>query len=252
MPYRTLAQVGSDGTVKAGPTWNLANATSSVAGIANDKSWFYQMRRNGNATPIRMQHACGAAPSFHHFLDPAAAPSQLTLIFEDMVQAEIAAGTCEVQFGFVEHIVSTTIGDLVGVGFRAGSGTTNDWHCFVKDCPLGTTGNTVSLHDFDTGILMTDPHVLAIVIDGPTQTISWYIDRVLVSSFTPSAVPDRMSAAANNVGPLCGVFAVVPALGDCTVRSHAGGWPQLRIAPYPIGGEPAPSGGSRMYVSIGG
>jgi hypothetical protein len=249
VPFRSVAHVGSDGTFKDGPTWNVGFQTTAAAAQV-DELWYYSMRRNGNAAAARMQHQCGVAPNFHGMLDPNQGLIDAVLVYEEMIRVNIAAGTCEAGFGFFEHIVTTTIGDLVGVGFRAGTGTTNDWHCFLKDCPLGTTGNTVVIHDFDTGILCTDSHKLAIVIDGRTKTVEWYIDRTLVSSYTPVAPLDRMSAAANNAGPLIGVFAVVPALGDITVYSHAGGYPQVRLATYPVGGDPPPpSAGGGMWVS---
>jgi hypothetical protein len=223
----TMALCSTDGNSKLGPTWNNQNAASSGQ-VLHDKLYFFFVRRNAQPAAARLAHTVGIAPSFHGLVDPSSPTYLQTLIFEDVVSATIGAGVCEVQFGFIEHITATVIADLVGVGFRAGTGTGDQWHAFVNDCPTGAAPVTV-LHDFDTGIAMTDPHHLAIVIDGPSKTIGFWIDGVEVSTFTPAAPLDRMAAAANASGPQAMMSAVVPINGDVILRCHAGGFPQLRM-----------------------
>lgn len=245
MPYKVLAHCDAGGVAKGGPSWVLANSTSSTTTVV-DKTSLFQMRRNANAVAARMQHQCGVAPTFHHALDPNTDPTNLVVVFEDLVQGEIAAGACEVVHGYIEHINTVNVADLVGIGFRAG--TDNKWHCFVNDCPTGIAPVT-SRHDFDTSILMTSLHRLTLVINGITKTVNWYIDRVLVSSFTPGALLDRMGSAANTLGPLVLTGAVVPALGDVTIRCRGSGLPQLRVAPFPI--NPVSSGGQTITAYLG-
>jgi hypothetical protein len=208
-----------------GPVWAVANSTTSAAALAQ-KMWCHQMRRNGNATPARMQSAVTAiaAPPFHGLVDPTTPKLPYILILEDMVTATIAAGSPEVLYGLIEHITAGVVNTLVGVGFRAG--TDGLWHCFVRDCPGNTLPVTVR-HDVATAISMSDFHRLSIIIDGSTKTITWMIDRAVASTFTPAAPLDQMGSAAS--GPAAMVAACVPANADVTVRSHAGQGNGIRL-----------------------
>ncbi len=81
-------------------------------------------------------------------------------------------------------------------------------------------------HNFTSTITTALPHRLKIIIDGPTKTITWYIDNVLLSSLTPAAALDRMSTGV--VIPQIMMGAFVPANGDVSVRGYAGSIPLLR------------------------
>lgn len=185
------------------------------------------MRRNGIAAAVRMALTLGTAPSFHNLVDPTGQPAGQSLIFEDYCSVTIAAGVCEAQFGFIEHINSLNIADLVGIGFRTDTGT-GKWVCFVNDCPTGVAPVTVR-DTFTTAANYTDVHHLGILLDGPTKTIYWYIDKAIVHTFTPAASLDRMGAAANATGPQAMYSAVMAASADLTFRFGAGGFPQLRM-----------------------
>lgn len=225
MSTHTLRVMGPDGTqiFGAGLVGGLNFTTS--AGELYDKLWVLRYRRNGNATPQTMVNDSGPAPAFHHLLDPTTAPSSFTIIWENMIQAEIALGACRVIAGFVNWITAGVANTIVGIGFYADSN--NLWHCFVHDCPTGVAPVTV-LHDVATAVLMTSMHRLKFTIDGPTKTITWSIDGVDVSTFTPAAPLDQMGAAVN--GPEVVYGAVVPANGDVTVRGYVGSLPLLRFS----------------------
>jgi hypothetical protein len=247
-----LSQCRTSSAELHGPSWTVANQTTQN-NAAFDELYFLQFRRNGNAAAARMLRTCGVAPNFHGLVDPTLGHDPLqTVIYEELISVTRALGDCDAQFGFFQHIVVTDRTSLVGVGFRGGIDTGDEWHAYVADCPTGAGAVTVR-HDFDTGLAMATARRLSIVIDGPTRTINWYANRTLVSSFTPATPLDRMSAAADALGPQVHIGAVVPALGDITVRCHAGSFPQLRLGLWAVDGDSEPTtGGSKMYVSVGG
>jgi hypothetical protein len=196
---------------------------SSSANIMFDTMWCFSLAKVAGAAAVRMQHVGPPAPPFHALVDPTTPAIAALLVFEDFVTATISALACETVFGFHEHI---TLGDkttLVGIGFRAGAD--HIWHAFVNDCPTNVAPVTVR-RDTTLAPLSTSNHRLSIVIDGRTKTISWWIDGVLVDSWTPGAPLDQMSAAP---GPKVMWSMTCPINGAGTLRMHAGGIPQLRV-----------------------
>lgn len=233
------------GTGLVGPT----NHTSAV-GELNDKLWFYRMRRNANAAASTMYHDIGLAPPFHHLLDPTTVASQYTLVYETIAEANVALGTCRTFWGFCEFLAISGVGtDLLGIGFYADS-TDNLLHSFVRHTPTGAAP-AVSLHDTASAILQTAPHRLKFIIDGSTKTISFYIDNVLLSSYTPGAAIDRMALTANVNGPKVTFGAFVPANGDVSVRAYAGSIPLVRMKVLSGHGYVAPAGGQTITAYVG-
>lgn len=187
-----------------------------------DTMWCFTLTKIAGAAARRMEHRGPHAPSFHALVDPGTPAIQAVIIFEDFVSATISALACETVFGFHEHI---TVGDkttLVGVGFRAGAD--HIWHSFVNDCPTGVAPVTVR-RDTTLAPLSTSFHRLSIVMDGRTKTISWWIDGVLVDSWTPGAPLDLMLAIP---GPKVMWSMTCPINGAGVLRVHGGGIPQLR------------------------
>lgn len=195
---------------------------TAAANVLLDKVWMRTLRRSGVAA-ARVEKSFGLAPGFHHLVDPGTVAHAATLVLEDFVSATIAAGVCGVVFGFAEHITPGDPTTLVGVGFRCGPD--HIWHAFVNDCPTNVAPVTVRRDVAIAGKLSTDLHRLTVVIDGPTKTITWMIDRQTVDTWTPEAPLDQMTAA----GPKTLWAAAVPAAGDATIRYHGGGLPALRL-----------------------
>lgn len=219
--------IDATGTMSYGGQILGVLANTSGAGARQDKMWMYQMRRNGNATPETMRFSLGIAPPFHHLVDPTTTATNNNLVFESLVEADVALGTCRVFAGFCQYITAGTSTTLLGVGFYADD-TDNKWHAFVSDSAAGTAPVTFQ-RDTTLVPLMTSVHRLKLVIDGITKTIYWYIDGTLVDSWTPGAALDRMSPAANVVGPETMVGAFVPASKDVSVRLSGGNLPMVRM-----------------------
>lgn len=206
-----------------GSIGTLEQNQTTAANALVDKIWMRTLRRNGNAAAARMEKQFGLAPGFHHLVDPATVKHAATLVMEDFFSATIAAGACGIVFGLAEHITPGDPTTLVGVGFRCGAD--HIWHTFVNDCPTNVAPVTVRRDVALAGKLATDLHRLTVIVDGPTKTITWMIDRQVVDTWTPSAPLDQMTPG----GPKALWAASVPALGDATIRYHGGGLPQLRL-----------------------
>ncbi|HJQ27688.1 MAG TPA: hypothetical protein VKA60_27640 [Blastocatellia bacterium] len=221
-----IAMVGQNSGAGQGLTYGKVTVTesgqTSVTNALFDRMWMRTLRRNG-AAAARMSHDYGLAPGLHHLVDPTPAPEPATLIFEDYVSAAIAAGVCDVAVGFLEHINSADASTLVGVGFHCGPDLV--WHSFVNDCPTNVAPVTVRRDVALAGKLASDLHRLTVIVDGPSKTISWLIDGITVDSWSPGAPLDQMTAG----GPKMMWAAVVPALGDATIRFHGGGLPNVRL-----------------------
>lgn len=216
------------GASVAGVTDTYGVATTqelNVVTAANallDKVWMRTIRRNALAA-ARMEKHFGIAPGFHHLVDPTTVRHAATLVLEDFVSATIALGACGIGFGIAEHLTPGDPTTLVGVGFRCGAD--HIWHTFVNDCPTNVAPVTVRRDVAIAGMLSTALHRLTVVIDGPTKTITWMIDRQVVDTWTPPAPLDQMTPA----GPKVIWFASVPLNGDATIRYHGGALPQVRL-----------------------
>lgn len=206
-----------------GAAATLEQNQSTAANVLQDKIWLRTLRRNAIAAAARMEKSFGLAPGFHHLVDPATVAHQATLVMEDFFSATIAVGACGIVFGFAEHITPGDPTTLVGVGFRCGAD--HIWHTFVNDCPTNVAPVTVRRDTALAGKLATDLHRLTVIVDGPTKTITWMVDRTVVDAWTPGAALDQMTPA----GPRIIWAASVPANGDATIRYHGGGTPQLRL-----------------------
>lgn len=217
---------GAAGAVGATLPFGETNPAQSGATAADtlsfDDFFCFQIQKLAGAA-ARMQELGPEAPPFHHLVDPTTPAIPQAIVFRDYVAATISALACETVFGFHDHITPTDKSTLVGVGFRAGAD--HVWHAFVNDCPTNVAPVTVR-HDVALAALSSVFHDLAIVIDGRTKTISWYVDHVLVDSWTPSAALDQMLPAP---GPKVMWSMVCPLNGAGILRMHAGGVPQLWI-----------------------
>ncbi len=220
-----MQNIDTAGTLQYGgaPLGVLANTSAGAQRF--DKTWMYAMRRNGNATPETMRFSLGIAPPIHHITDPTTAASRYNLVFESLVEADIAVGSCRVFCGICQYVTAGVANTLLGVGFYADSD--HIWHSFIHDSAAGTAPVTV-VRNTTLSPLTTSLHRMKIVFDGNTKMISWYIDGTLVDSYTPVAPFERMAPAANLVGPEVMIGAVVPASGDVTVRCFGGALPVLR------------------------
>jgi hypothetical protein len=215
-----------------------------------EKLWMRYIFRTANATPETVRQDTGSSPPFHHLLDPGTVASAFTLIYEDLVfVTAITAGVRAV----VGHWQYVTAGDkttLMGIGFYADQ-VDNKWHPFVFDSATGGAPYT-SLYDVTTLLLCTAPHRMKIIIDGPTKTITWYIDGVQVGTYTPVAALRFVAGAANVTGTNVMTGGFVPANQTLTIRNLAGSIPLLRIRVMgtPTVIPPATGGGTSMSVSV--
>jgi PKD repeat protein len=219
---------GANGSATAVmPFGELAPAQSGATAadnVAFDDFFCFQLTKTAGVAAVRMQELGPEAPPFHHLVDPALPAIPYALVLRDYVAAVITAQACETVFGFHGHITPTDKTTLVGVGFRAGAD--HVWHAFVNDCPTNVAPVTVRRDTVLAGKLSSVFHDLAIVIDGRTKTISWYIDHVLVDSWTPGAALDQMLPAP---GPSVMWSMVLPVNGAGQLMMHAGGMPQLWV-----------------------
>lgn len=187
-----------------------------------DGFYCFILNKAAGAAAGRAQQLGPPAPAFHHLVDPSTPAVNEVVVFEDLVSATITALACETVFGFHEHITLGVVNTLVGVGFRAGAD--HIWHAFVNDCPTDVAPVTVR-RDTVLAPLSTSFHRLSLIIDGRSKTIFWYIDDVLVDSWTPGAPLDQMRP----LSPKCMWSLTYPINGAGSIRMHAGGLPQLRI-----------------------
>lgn len=222
--------------------------TTSVAGELNDKLWMYRMRRNGNAAVGTARLDCGPAPTFHHLLDPTTVASQYSVVYENIVQAAVALGDCRTFWGFTQFLTTGVANTLCGVGFYADP-SDNKLHSFVSHTTTGAAPATF-VHDTASAVLQTSPHRIKFIIDGPTKTVSFYIDNTLLSSYTPGAALDRMALTADINGPRVMHGAFVPANGDVSIRAFAGSLPLVRFKVKTNHGTPPSSGGGGMWLSV--
>jgi hypothetical protein len=252
-----LQIIGTQGNQLFGAGAVGAAGTTSITPEILDKLWFYRFRRNGNATPETVRHSAGIAPPFHHLVDPGTVASKFWLIWENVVQAAVAAGDCRVFAGLTQWITPGVATTLLGVGFYADPAD-NLWHCYVHDCPTGLAPITVR-RNTATAKLMTDIHRLKIIFDGAAKTIKWYIDNVVVDTWTPAAPLDRMSSltgtrfagdTAHLTGPEVHIGAFVPANGDVIVRGYAGSPPLIRTVFAATPAITPGSSGTHMMASV--
>jgi hypothetical protein len=221
-----IVMAGASG---AGTTDTYGNSATleanqiTAANVLIDRMWLRTLTRSAQAAAARMEKSFGLAPGFHHLVDPLTVKHAATLIIEDYFSATIVAGACGVVFGFAEHITPGDPTTLVGVGFKCGPD--HIWHAFVNDCPTNVAPVTVRRDTAIAGKLSTDLHRLAVIIDGPTKTISWLIDGAIVDTWKPPAPLDQMTAT----GPKMLWAASVPINGNVTIRYHGGGIPQVRL-----------------------
>jgi hypothetical protein len=224
-------------------------ATGSGHALApGEKLWMRFIFRTANATPETMRQDTGVSPPFHHLLDPTTVASAFTLIYEDLVFVTAFTGACRAVVGLWNYLTAGDKTTLMGIGFYADV-VDNKWHCFVKDSATGGAPFT-ALYDVTTALLCTAPHRMKIIIDGPTKTITWYIDGVQVGTYTPVAALRFVAPAGNVTGANCMAGAFVPANATTTLRNLAGIIPLLRIR---VKGTPAitpDSSGTHMHASV--
>ncbi len=244
-----IRQISPANNAQLGNTSGGVAASTSSGQVLYDKLWTFFIKRNGNPTLETLRMDFGASPAIHHILDPATVASQFTLFFEDMIESDTAVGTCTVFCGFISYITAGDPTTLMGVGFYADS-TDNLWHCFIFDSATGAVPIS-SIRDTATTILTTSMHRMKIKIDGPTKTISWFIDGALVDSYVPVASLRYLNIPAATTGTSIVIGAFVPANATCTIRHLPGSIPLLRLmstsTPVLV---PISVGGASMHVSV--
>lgn len=245
--HSLLKVMGANGNQQFGTgTIGPVAHTSAVGGLF-DKVWIYAVRRNGNPVAETMRHDAGLAPVFHHVLDPTTPASLFSIVYENAVCGVHAVGDCRIFVGYISYKTAGDATTLMGIGFYADQ-VDGLWHSFVID---SVTGNApfVSQHDTISAITVANIHRLKFIVSGPDKNVKFYIDNVLLSTFTPTVPLERMGTATNIVGPNLMMGAFVPANGDVTVRGFAGSLPLVRFL---VASTPAlvSTGSGGLYVSV--
>lgn len=241
--------VAADNTGILGGFVGTPAAQTFAGGQLFDKAWCHVIQRTGALPTETLRMDFAVAPPFHHLLDPTTVASQFTLFYENLLQGDVTAGTGRVVCGFWQYVTAGDATTLMGIGFYA-DGIDNLWHCFVFDSATGAAPFT-ALYDNATAVLMTSLHRMKIKINGPTRTITWYIDNVLAGTYTPVAALRLVAPTANVFGASVMHGAFCAANATVTVRAMPGGVPMVRIM---VAGTPAvvppATGGTSMSIAV--
>ena len=172
---------------------------------------FYSMRRNGLGVAGYVENNLGEAPGIHDILDPLVPRRNRGFEISD-VEALLIVGLCNYAFGIHDLVVPNDWTTLVGLGFECAS----DYvlKTFLKDAPAGVPR---VVHQTATGYLLNVEHELTIVVDGYKKKIFWYIDRVLVDSYTPLVPLDQMGGNNVTTSLRLRMRGLVPAGADLTM-----------------------------------
>ena len=213
-----------------------------------DKLWCLYVEHNGGAATT-FYHTAGGAPSFHHLLDPTTPASEYTITWEHLLEVDWppTAGV-RIFAGFSNTITAGVGSSINGIGFYADAAS-GVWHSYAADNPAGTAN---SLYDQASGVSIVNkiPNRLKFVIDGPTKTVTWFINGVQVGSWTPVARLERMGATGNALGPDVVIGGAVPAAGFAAFRAYMGSIPLVRIGVGALPAPPPPAAGGGMWLSV--
>lgn len=220
-----------------GPNDWVRNGWITAPGAEVAGRTFFGLRRNAQVAAGYVEELLGDFPGFHDLVDPATAKRTRGFEMRDFVFNTIAAGACSYAWGIHTSLTLNDPATLVGLGFEHGP----DFilKTFLKDCP-GSILPVRVIHQVVTASLANVPHELAITVNGWTKTISWFIDGVLVDTYTPVVALDQMGGTPTVVGQNNAVMmdfkfrGYVPALGDMTIFRYGGGLttPLLSMVEY--------------------
>ena len=223
MSWRKAAIVASTDAVGTdrqliGPNDATQNRTSGVGGVLiNARMFAGGGRRSAQVAAGYVEQNLGDAPGFHDLLDPTTPKRSRGFEIRDWINNITPVGVCSFAYGLHELVTVNDWTTLVGLGFEHGPDFI--WKTFLKDAPAGVPR---VVHQVVTAALGNANHELMIVVDGFLKQIRWYIDSVLVDSYTPSIPLDQMAGAINVMPLKLRYRGLVPALGDMSIRYFGG------------------------------
>jgi len=157
--------------------------------------------------------------SIHGYMDPNGLLLPYSLVCSDLVQCIFDVADNWLYFGWFDFNTAHDETSVVGVGWRT-TDSSQFWEAFVNE---GTGTPSTSVHTDVTTVASTDPHRLSIWLDGFYKSVYFYIDGLLYSTFTPSAVPAQFGASGVKFGH-AGIHDI-GAWGG--IRHYGGGNPRL-------------------------
>lgn len=221
-----------------GPGDWVRNGWITAPAAENAGRMYFGLRRNAQVAAGYVEELLGDFPGFHDLVDPTTAKRTRGFEMRDFCYNVIAAGACSYAWGIHDYFTLNDPTTLVGLGFEHGP----DFilKTFLKDM-VGNVLPVRVVHQVVTAALANVPHELAITVDGWTKTIKWYIDGIVVDSYTPIVPVDGIGGTntvpgQNNVVMQSFKFrGFVPALGDMTIFRYGGGLtnPLLSLVEYP-------------------
>lgn len=198
--------------------WVRTATTGSL--INSGKRLYIGLRRSGQGAAGYVEDNLGDAPGFHDLIDPTTPKRTIGFEIRDRILNLITIGVCHYAFGIHDVITANDPTTLVGVGFEH----SDDYvlKTFLKDAPANALPVRV-IHQVNTGILASEGHELAIVINGFTKTIRWLIDGVQVDSYKPVVPLDQTGGSRITVSQKLRYRGFVPAGGNMTIYKYGGG-----------------------------
>lgn len=195
---------------------DVSRLTDAIEGLR-----FRGLRRNGQAAAGYLGRYLGLAPSIHDLLNTESPTRPFSIILDDWVRNDIAAGAVSYAFGFLDHLTDFDSATLVGLGWEHGAD--HAWKTFVKDCPGAVLPVTTRHQTAIAGKFANAIHRLSLVIDGPKREVRWYMDGALVDTWAPTAPLGQTAPASKAHRLMLRYRAIVPANGDVSIRFHGGG-----------------------------
>lgn len=178
-----------------------------------------QFARSGSGTKDGFGQHFGSA-TFHHILDPTGGLARWSLIFHDLIRVDFNSGNGWVAVGFVNANTSNDETTFVGAMWKCSSAD-GYWRSGVYD----GTGTSNTLHETShTGLTVSTPRRLSVVIDAASKSVLWYADYALVDSFTPSSPIGQMG-----VIPKLGWYGIANAGATVRFQGNGGGNPRLLV-----------------------
>ena len=226
----TAALYGS--TQILGPNDWVRTATSGVGPLNIGNRAILGLQRSGQAGAGYVEDSLGDFPGFHDLIDPTTPKRNRGFEMRDFIVNQIAVGACSYAWGIHDLITANDQTSLVGLGFEHGADFV--LKTFLKDAPANALPPRV-IRQVVTAALASALHELAIVVDGYTKTISWYIDRALVDSYTPVAALDQTGGTAALQMQGFRIRGVVPANGNMSIYRYGSGLssPLLLLREFP-------------------
>lgn len=215
-----------------GPNDWVRTAISGVGPLAAGGRSLMGLRRSGQGAAGYVEDSLLGFPGIHDLIDPTTPKRNRGFEIRDIIQNVIAVGACSYAWGIHDLITANDQTSLVGLGFEHDN--TFVLKTFLKDAPANALPPRV-IHQTVTAALANVAHELAIIVDGNTKTIYWYIDGALVDQYTPVAPLDQTGGTGALEMVTFRMRGVVPSNGDMSIYRYGGGiaQPLLILREFP-------------------